>query len=59
MKNKKLNLTAMAKKTATLSTKEQVAVKGGYKFFKRAHNPTQTRIIISDIRFASNTGRDI
>ena len=59
MKNKKLNLAAMAQKSATLSTKEQEAVKGGYKFFKRAHNPTQTRIVISDIRFSSNTGRDI
>ena len=54
MKNKKLNLTEMAKRTALLSTKEQKALKGGYKFFGKDHNPVQTRIVGVDIRFVGN-----
>ncbi len=54
MKNKKLNLSQIAQKSTSLSAKEQKAVKGGYKFFGRDHDLVQTRIIIVDIRIASN-----
>lgn len=54
MKNRKLNLSQIAQKSTSLSAKEQKAVKGGYKFFGRDHDFIQTRIIIVDIRIASN-----
>ena len=54
MKNRKLNLSQVAQKSTALSAKEQKAVKGGYKFFGRDHDLIQTRIIIVDIRIASN-----
>ena len=54
MKNRKLNLSQIAKKSTSLSAKEQKAVKGGYKFFGRDHDIVQTRIIEIDIRITSN-----